>query len=238
MSRIVGILGGMGPVASASFIQRLLELTGATQDSDHIPIVLYADPRMRIAEAVTGAAPSPVPAMLKGIRVLEAAKPQLLAIVCNTAHLWYDELQAETTVPIVSILAAVVDALQQQGVSTGKRIGVLAAAGAIQSKLFDTYLLANGYSCTIPPQDVLEQQVFPGITAVRAGELPKAVQMFSSAVQYLIQQQQCDAVVFGCTEIGVALSIAKLSELKFAVPCVDSSEALAQAVYARWKALS
>src|SRR3954464_6570544 len=104
--RILGVLGGMGPLASAQFILRLTQLTPAASDQDHIPTVLWSDPRVpdRIAGRA-GTGPDPLPWFLQGISGLRQAGGGAIAIPCNTAHAWYGEMQTGG-LPILHIVDA------------------------------------------------------------------------------------------------------------------------------------
>ena len=91
--RILGVLGGMGPLASAQFMLRLTLLTPATSDQEHIPTVLWSDPRVpdRPIGKMSGGT-DPLPWLLRGIAGLQRAGCGAIAIPCNTAHGWYDEM--------------------------------------------------------------------------------------------------------------------------------------------------
>src|SRR4051795_2524890 len=107
VDKVLGVLGGMGPLASAQFMVRLTLLTPAEQDQAHIPAVLWSDPRVppRTAARLAGGA-DPLPALLRGIRGLEAAGCGAIAIPCNTAHGWFGQMQAATRLPLLHILEA------------------------------------------------------------------------------------------------------------------------------------
>src|ERR1700735_4777136 len=92
---MLGVLGGMGPLASAQFMLRLTLLTPASRDQDHIPTVLWSDPRVpdRTRRHLAGG-DDPLPRLLRGIAGLRNAGCGAIAIPCNTAHAWYDAMQA------------------------------------------------------------------------------------------------------------------------------------------------
>src|SRR6516162_637314 len=100
-ARILGVLGGMGPLASAQFMVRLTQLTPALHDQDHVPAVLWSDPRVpdRTVSEPKGAA-DPLPWLLRGVTGLQRAGCGAIAIPCNTAHRWYSELCEHARVPI------------------------------------------------------------------------------------------------------------------------------------------
>src|ERR1700739_3912024 len=91
--KILGALGGMGPPASAQFMLRLTALTPAARDQDHIPAVLWSDPRVPDRTAARGGGgEDPLPFLLRGVRGLRQAGCGAIAVPCNTAHGWYDAM--------------------------------------------------------------------------------------------------------------------------------------------------
>src|SRR5690606_5635194 len=110
--RFLGVLGGMGPMASAVFMVRLTALTNAASDQQHLPTMLWSDPRIPDRPAGhAGTGPDPFPWMLNGVRHMERAGVGAIAVPCNTAHLWYDRLVASTSLTVLHIVGAVIDDL-------------------------------------------------------------------------------------------------------------------------------
>ena len=91
--KVLGVLGGMGPLATADFLQKLTLATKAGRDQEHIPLIVYGDCTTpdRTA-AVLGTGPSPLPQLLAGIEFLNAARVSAIAIPCNSAHCWHKDL--------------------------------------------------------------------------------------------------------------------------------------------------
>src|SRR5688572_9314835 len=120
----------MGPLASAQFMLRLTLLTPAARDQDHIPAVLWSDPRVpdRTAARIAGGE-DPLPALLHGLRGLEAAGCGAVAIPCNTAHGWFEAMQAATRLPILHIVGAAAAELARLGLRSGQVVGVLGTEG-------------------------------------------------------------------------------------------------------------
>src|SRR5690349_7057585 len=118
--RMLGVLGGMGPLASSQFMLRLTQLTPATRDQDHIPTVLWSDPRVpdrtigRLGNGV-----DPLPWLLRGIEGLRRAGCGAIAIPCNTAHGWYDQMRNAAQMPILHIVDAAAVELRQLGITRG-----------------------------------------------------------------------------------------------------------------------
>lgn len=224
---MLGVLGGMGPLAGATFMQRLTLLTPATRDQDHIPAVLWSDPRVpdRTAARLSGGA-DPLPALLRGVRGLEAAGCGAIAIACNTAHGWFDEMQAATRLPILHIVEAAADELLRLGVVSGP-VGLLATRGTLAMGLYQDRFMQRGHDCLVPPDDEMNAVVMPAIDAVKANRPAEAYAPLAEAAHRLMARG-ARAVVLGCTE--VPLGIAAGPALPF--PVSDTIDALARAAIA------
>ncbi|HXF67998.1 MAG TPA: amino acid racemase, partial [Burkholderiales bacterium] len=136
MNRLLGVLGGMGPLATVDFMRKVIEATPARSDQEHLPLIVYSVPQVpdRTAAILQGGA-SPLPAMLRGIEVLGRAGAQALAIPCNTAHYWYDELVRQGGLPILHIADAACAALERRGVR-GAAVGLLATSGTLAAGFY------------------------------------------------------------------------------------------------------
>lgn len=227
--RMLGVLGGMGPLASAQFMLRLTLLTpDAARDQDHIPAVLWSDPRVpdRTAARLAGGA-DPLPWLLPGLRGLRAAGCGAIAIPCNTAHGWFDEMQAAIApLPILHIVDAAERELRRLGVAPGP-IGVMGTAGTLAMRLYQDRLEARGWTCLVPPEDDMARLVSPAIAEVKANRVAEAYEPLAEAARRLAARG-ARAVVLGCTEIP--LGIAAGPALPF--PVVDTIDALARAAIA------
>src|SRR5215207_1044646 len=124
MKKVLGVLGGMGPLATVDFLRKLIEETPAARDEDHLPVIAWSVPQIpERPAAITGNGESTLPALLDGIRTLKDAGAIVIAIPCNTAHYWYDDIVREGGLPIVHIADAALDELKARRIS-GKAVGV------------------------------------------------------------------------------------------------------------------
>ena len=228
--RFLGVLGGMGPMAGAAFMARLIALTPAPSEQQHIPAILWNDPRVPDRPAgYTRHGPDPYPWMLNGVRQLERSGAMAIAIPCNTAHLWYEQLAAATRLPVLHIVQAVIDDLRRQGIHSG-RIGLMGTAVTLKLGLYQNALQAQGYECITPADDEMALSCIPSIMHVKANRIDEAYGPASDCVR-LLRKQGADAVVFGCTELPLAIPHALRGQLD--VPITDSIDALALAAI-RW----
>ncbi|MEN0075113.1 MAG: amino acid racemase [Paracraurococcus sp.] len=221
---MLGVLGGMGPLASAQFMRQLTLLTPAERDQDHVPAILWSDPRVPDRTAARlGTGEDPLPALLRGIRGLEAAGCGAIAIPCNTAHGWYGAMQAATRLPILHIVEASATELRRRGIAPG-RIGLMGTAATLAMRLYQDHLAGLGWDCLTPSPEEMARLVTPSIALVKANRVAEAHAPLAEAAG-LLAARGAGAVVLGCTEIP--LGIAAGPALPF--PVVDTIDALARA---------
>ena len=229
---MIGILGGMGPLATADFFNKLIAATVAGNDEDHVPVLIQSDPRIPSRPAaILNNAESPLPALLEGRDRLIAAGALALAMPCNTAHYWFAQLQANCPVPFLSIVDATCDEVAQR-VPAGAPIGLIATGATLATHLFDRRLEAMGLVPILPTEDEMARLVLPAIAMVKAGQALQGGQLVEQAVQALLVRG-ASAVLLACTETPLALD-ATQSELRKV--CVDSTGALARRCVRWWQA--
>lgn len=223
---VIGVLGGMGPLATVDFMRKLLDATPAASDQEHVPVVVSSIPQVpdRTA-AFRGEGASPLGAMVASGRRLENAGAQLLVMPCNTAHLWYDELAAALKLPMLHLVDAALECAAEQ-VGPQARIGLLATDATLASGLYinraKSLASAAGMQWVMPTAGEMLERVMPGIAAVKAGQLELGRQLLGSSAQALVQRG-AQALVLGCTEIPVVLTPAVAP-----APVIDATAALAR----------
>jgi len=225
MGRVLGVLGGMGPLASAHFMARLTLLTPAERDQDHVPAILWSDPRVPdrgLAQRGTG--PDPLPFLVRGLHGLAAAGCGAVAIPCNTAHGWIDGMRAATTLPILHIVDAAAADLRRQGIPPGA-IGVMGTAATLRMRLYQDQLAASGWPCMEPTPEEMARLIIPAIAAVKANRVGDAYAPLAEAVLAL-RARGAQAVILGCTEIPLGIQAGPVDTLQ--VPTVDTIDALAR----------
>jgi aspartate racemase len=222
MGKLLGVLGGMGPLATVDFLHKLIEEAHAERDQEHVPVVAYSVPQMpERPPAITGQGESPLPHMLEGVRKLKGAGASVVAIACNTAHYWYDELVAQGGLPILHIADATCAAIAG-GVT---RVGLVATDGTLAAGIYQTRFAARGVQCVLNETDDQHTLVRPAIECVKRNQLARAHELAGEAVQRLLDNG-AQAVILGCTELPLALDYAPSDA---AAHCVDATRALARA---------
>ncbi len=229
MARMIGVLGGMGPLASVDFFHKVVSLTPASNDQEHIPMIIYSVPQIPDrTPAILGTGESPFPGMLEGLRALERAGVDAIAIPCNTAHFWLESLRKEALdgLHFIHIVEETVKVLISEKV-VGANIGLLATVGTLKSGIYEQGLKAQGFNYLIPDENEQADLVMGGIKAVKAGDVPKGASLLSKAAHKL-KARGAKRIIMGCTEIPIALANAE--DLKDIL--LDPTKILAEACIA------
>ena len=228
----LGILGGMGPLATADFFAKLVALTPAARDQDHLPVLIASLPDIppRVPAILAGG-PSPLPALLAARDRLLAAGATMLAMPCNTAHHWFDAL-AECRAPMLHIADAALHALAREapGVTA---VGLVATRGTLRSGFYQRRLQALGLVAIEPDDALLAQVIEPAVAAVKAGAVVEGGRGFQRAARAL-HAGGAQGVILACTEVPPALAAVGTPA---GIVCIDATEALARACIDAWRAL-
>lgn len=216
---VLGVLGGMGPLATADFLTKLVEITPAKKDADHLPVIIRSIPQIpdRTA-ALLEAGPSPLPELVEHASALKAGGATIGAMPCNTAHHWFDEIVSNSGLPFIHIADAVIADIRVRGLGDAA-IGLLATAGTVHSGFYQNKLAESGLRPLVPDA-ASQQRVMRGIGCVKGGNPDLARTEFIEAAAALTGNG-ARAVILGCTEIPAVLEPSN--------EFIDSTLALAQA---------
>ena len=211
----IGVIGGMGPAATADFMARLVAGVDAASDTDHPRVLVDSNPHVpdRNAAALHGAA-SPGPALAAMAQALVGQGAQILAMPCNAAHGWADAI---TAAPFVSMIEA---ALAEASAHQPRCIGVLGVGATLALDLY-------GRASPVPVLSGDLAVVQPAVNAIKAGDRSDAVRGVLAGEAARLAAAGADVVIAACTEVPLLLTQADV-----AVPLIDSTAALARATLA------
>jgi aspartate racemase len=215
---VLGVLGGMGPLATVDFLRKLVEHTAVATDQQHIPMVVWSVPQIpdRSNHIVYGSE-SPFPALKKGILALQLSGASVVAMPCNTAHFWYEDLINSTGMEILHIADAVDYEISQLPFSV-KCVGVLATTGTVDSSIYQSRLAKSGRNVILPSENE-QKKVMEGIALAKSGNVESSRKIFLRHIE-LLQKRGADAIVLGCTELPAVL--------EESAGLIDSNRALAK----------
>lgn len=215
---VLGILGGMGPEATARFFDLVVRNTRAGCDQDHIPVIVWNDPRVpdRTA-AVLGKGASPVPRLRAGVAALRRAGADLIVIPCVTAHHFFEKVAEGRKPDFVNLLEETL-AYVRTGPARIKKIGLLATTGTIRSGIVAKTFAGSGIEVIIPgPKDQKKvMEAIYGKHGIKAGVPPGGPRRTLAGVARRLVTRGAGAIIAGCTEIPLVLSGSDLP-----VPLID-----------------
>jgi aspartate racemase len=200
---VIGVLGGMGPLATADFFAKVIAATEAQDDAGHVPLLIHSDPRIpgRPAALLHGGA-SPLPALLAARDRLIAAGAQGLVMACNTAHAWEADIRAAITVPFVSMIDTTVAAVADL---RPEAAGVLAVDACLSADLYQSALKKAGVRPILLPAD--SQKTFMElIYRVKSGDTGETVRRAMATLGRRLEAQGAEVLIAGCTEIPLVLT--------------------------------
>lgn len=196
----LGVLGGMGPQATELFYRRVVELTAADKDQEHIETLLLSDTKMpdRTAAILSGDTAPVYARLLADAKFLERWGAACIAIPCNTSHTFVPRLQRELNVPIVNMINETAAALKTLG---ARRVGILATDGTIRMGLYHAACEKQGVEAVSPPEEVQKLVMSVIYDEVKRGHPVSGDKL--TAIDAALTEMGCDHGVLACTELSV-----------------------------------
>lgn len=220
-TEIIGVLGGMGPAATADFYRKIVAATPATRDQDHLRTVIWSDPSIPDrAEAYLRGGESPVDALLAGARILESAGAGFLAVPCNTAHLFLAPVRKAVTIPVLNMIELAVLELSS-AVAPGSSVAVLGTAATRKSGMYHSRLRQAGY-VPLDPTAAEQHEVTVAIAAIKSGAEDVALRAIAPVIEALVARG-ARTVIAACTELPIVCA-----QLPGSPPVTDPTAALAR----------
>ncbi len=197
--RPVGILGGMGPEATILLMQKVLGAVEATDDADHIPLIVHQNPQVpsRIAALIDGEGEDPGPTLAAMARGLHDAGAVALAMPCNTAHHYAPVIEGATALPFLNMIDLTADALRASGAT---RIGMLASPATRLASVFDASFAAHGLTPVWTPD---ETAMLALIRDVKAGKKPAETGAHLTRQAQMLLDEGADHLLIACTELSL-----------------------------------
>jgi aspartate racemase len=216
--RTVGVIGGMGPAATVAFMARVLELTPAARDQDHLRLLIDCNPHVPDRNAaLRGEGPSPAAVLAQMARGLEGAGAELLVMPCNTAHEFAGAITAASALPFIDLIETACDAA-----GSPRTVGVLAADGCRAAGLYQRAFERRGVECLLCDPD--DQGAFMALLyRIKAGDLGPAARGGMRDLALRLADRGAEVLLAGCTEVPLVLAPEDV-----ATPLVDSRDALAR----------
>lgn len=223
--KILGIIGGMGPEATAQLYMKMIKATKVKRDQEHFRIVIDSNPKIPDrTKAILGLGESPVPYIIETARNLSLMGADIACIPCITSHYFFDEIARGTDLKIINALEELNDYIHETYPGV-ERIGVLATTGTRNTKIFDKYL--KDLTIIYPDEEFQEKYVMEAIygegTGIKSGVTEgRPVELLREAGEHVIGKG-AEVVILGCTEIGLVLNEKSLTK-----PSIDPMDVMAE----------
>lgn len=197
--RPVGILGGMGPEATILLMQKVLAAVPASDDADHVPLIVHQNPQVpsRIAALIEGTGEDPGPTLADMAKGLQAAGAQALAMPCNTAHHYAPVVENATDLPFLNMIELTAAALAKAG---ARRIGMLASPATRLVSVFDKSFANSGLT---PVWTSNEEAMLALIREVKAGKDSAETGAALTVQAQNLLDQGADHLLIACTELSL-----------------------------------
>lgn len=230
------VLGGMGTLATESYVRLLDARTDAHADQEYLDYVVFNDAGVpdRTAFILKRSDEDPVPAILDDIDKAMTIGASFLVLACNTEHYFFDRFQERTSVPILHMPRLAVREMSQRFPAHGHpRVGFMGTEGSRAAGVYRREVEAAGY-VFVEPHDALQHRVDSLIYDDVKGGRPLDPQRYRAVIEaFLTAPYDCDVVLLGCTELSVFNERFPMPEL----PLVDAQSVLVDETVRRAKAL-
>ena len=220
-NKVLGVLGGLGPMATVYFFNMIVSLTDAEKDQDHLDILISnrSTTYDRTAYILGESENNPIDMMIADGKRLESIGAECIAIPCNTAHYFYDEIQNNLNVPVLNIIEETVSFISNNNY---KKAGILATSGTITTHTYQKMCDKYNLSYEIPDKQYQEDLMDIIYEDIKSGK-PANMSKFSNIINHMIEKD-CDCVILGCTELSILKNDNKLNSEFY----IDSMELLAK----------
>jgi aspartate racemase len=220
--KVVGVLGGMGPDATVDFMTKVIALTPAEKDQDHVHMLVDHNPQVPNRQAaILDHGDDPGPHLAAMARRLETAGADFLVIACNTAYVFETHILEAVSIPLISIIDESVAAVGDQNPAANS-VGVLATDGCLKANVYQPALQRKNL-IPILPNDEEMQQLMHLISKIKAGDKGGQVASAMSELAQALVSRGAQAIIAACTEIPLVLDATMLD-----VPLISSTDVLAE----------
>lgn len=202
MQDAIGVIGGLGPAATAYFQERVIEFSQVNHDQDHINMIIFNHATIPDRTAfITGQSPSdPLPMIIQDAQSLEALGCTFLVMPCNTAHYFYEDVQQAVHIPLVHIVQETLRYAKAH-IPNLQCVGIMATNGTICTDTYQRFAEAEGLSWVVPEASMQDKVMHIIYDGVKAGH-PVSKADFDAVANHL-RELGAGCLILGCTELSV-----------------------------------
>lgn len=200
--KTLGVIGGMGPLASQLFYKMIIDQTDAKKDQDHLDMIILNHATMpdRTEAILSGQTEDLVQRLIADAKMLESNGVGHIAIPCNTSHVLIDKIQESVGIPIINMVNETVNHIANAFNCKDMKVGILATDGTINTGLYQRALENAGFSADVPSpemQKLVMKIIYDGVK--NGGDVDYSDFM---KIQEEMVELDCQAVILACTELS------------------------------------
>lgn len=198
--RTLGVIGGLGPIATSHFMELVIRMTQAQRDQEHLDMIIYHTPSIpdRSSYILDQSLPSPLDPMITLGRRLSEQGVGCIAIPCVTAHYFHDKLSDAISAPIIHAPEETVIHLQNAGI---RKVGIMATDGTVSSGIFQQQLEKRGIARVIPSAEAQRDVMHLIFECIKANK-PADMERFYRVAREL-RENGAEVIILGCTELSL-----------------------------------
>lgn len=223
MNKLVGVIGGMGPMATAYFQEMIVDLTDANCDQEHVDMVITnrCSTYDRTDYILGKSENNPVDTLIDDAKKLEKIGANILAITCNTAHYFYNEIQKNVNIQVINMIEKTTKYTKDRGY---KKVCILGTKGTIYTNLYQNYLEKYNIDYMVLNEKYQNDLMDIIYNDIKAGNYYN-IKKFENIISH-VKNNECDCVILGCTELSILKNKNNLDGEFY----IDSLEILAREV--------
>lgn len=205
--KTIGIIGGMGPLATADIFKKIIMNTCAQSDQEHIRVLIDNNTEIPDrTQAILYNGKNPVPQLVKSAVTLWAMGAQILVMPCNTAHYFYNEVKNNVDIPVLNMIELTCEGLKKRNI---KKVALLATEGTVNSGIYQKVLKEKMIDFILP--DSCEQKTITDLIykGVKAGNKDFNISDVKKTLENMMKNG-AQVLILGCTELPVAMEMYKL----------------------------
>jgi len=197
--KTIGIIGGMGPLATAYLFQKIIELTPAKKDQDHLRVIIDNNPKIPDRTRSILKRDNKIISHLKrSANILQKAGAQCIAIPCNTSHNYIEEIQKSVRIPVLDMVRAAVESVDHE---SGK-IGLLATDGTLKAEIYQKYDV-QGHIHWITLKTTEQKVLMRLIYGIKAGKEHQDLKPAFTKLLISLKKKGAELIILGCTELSL-----------------------------------
>lgn len=199
-SKALGVIGGLGPLPTAHFMELVTNMTDVKTDQEHLQMIVYSMPSIpdRTAYILGRSDRDPTPEMIRIGKLLEQQMVSHIVVPCMTAHFFYDELQENVSVPVIHAVRKTVDYLRVSGF---RKIGIMGTAATVETGIFRRELERQGLNAICPGTEAKADIMHLIYNNIKAGTAPEMDRFHAAA--HDLRQKGAEVIILGCTELSL-----------------------------------